>query len=109
LGVVEREAADLLDLEVVERWQQGAAVVPKPGLHLCPRIPFCLGGSIERNDDAYLCDAIDDMLFKGQLASQLKHVRPGEKVELRAINLPKEQRQVGVGGTGTADCADFAL
>jgi len=86
---LEVRASDLLDLEVIEIWAAGKNRLA-PGLHLCPRIPFCLGGSIDKPADAYLCNSIEDMFFKGHLASQLKHLKPGEKVDLRAINVPPD-------------------
>ena len=84
---LEVHAPELLDLEVIEIWA-GEQNRLAPGLHLCPQIPFCLGGAIDKPTDAYLGNSIEDMFFKGRLASQLKHVKPGEKVDLRAINLP---------------------
>lgn len=78
------------DLDVFNEWQSMSDVAVQPGLHLCPRIPFCLGGRIEQSRDGYLCEAIDDMKFKGQLALQLKDLKPGDKVDLNAINLPPE-------------------
>lgn len=79
---------DLLELDVLRRWQADASAEIQPGQHLCPRIPFCLGGKIETAQDGYLCAAADDMRFKGQLACQLKKLRPGDKVDLKVINMP---------------------
>jgi hypothetical protein len=47
--------------------------------------PAGTGWRVERNFFHFI-EVLD------ALASQLKHVRPGEKIDLRAINLPKEQR-----------------
>lgn len=85
---IESAPEETLDVDVVEDWMSANEIKIGAGLHLCPRIPFSLGGAIAKFEDAYLCPAVENMRFKGQLASQLRRLKPGDKVDLRAINLP---------------------
>ncbi len=88
VNIILTESFELLDDDVLLDWVGDKAIKILPGSHLVPRIPFCLGGHIERNNDGYIAQSINDMHFKGQLARQLKNIKPGEKVDLTAINVP---------------------
>lgn len=79
---------EIADVDILLDWQNASEKKLQPGYHLCPRIPFCLGGSIDSEQDGYLCNAIDNMRFKGQLASQLCDVKPGEKIDLATLHVP---------------------
>jgi len=89
LDLLKNSVAEFTDKDIFCDWAKLSGQNIEPGFHLCPRIPFCLGGSIERSSDGYLCNSIDNMKFKGQLASQLSSLKPGDKVDLKVINFPK--------------------
>lgn len=77
------------DRSLVVDWESWSGVRLLGGKHLCPRIPFCLGGAISAAQDAYLADPFDNMRFKGQLARQVSALQPGDRVNLRVLNLPR--------------------
>lgn len=77
-----------LDLLLVREWCLKSGVRLRGGEHICPQIPFCLGGGLESPIDGYINNSFDDMIFKGQLAFQLSSLKPGDKVNLRTVNRP---------------------
>lgn len=87
--LIEKSLEEMTDVDVLKDWSASSGKNIQPGLHLCPNIPFCLGGSIEKVEDGYLCNAVANMNFKGQLASQLSGLKPGDKVDLKVLNFPK--------------------
>lgn len=52
------------------------------GQRLHPKIPFVLGGKYQL-DNLYVGDAVERMLFNGDLASQLKDLPDGAQIRLR--------------------------
>lgn len=82
------EPNSMLDLDIYEGWCNSAGQSASYEKHVAPTIPFALGGVIHGAADASIVDAVDDMRFKGQLATQLSMIRPGTKLDIRAINLP---------------------
>jgi hypothetical protein len=52
------------------------------GQRLHPKIPFVLGGKYDL-DNLWAGDAVEGMLFKGDLASQLKDLPDGTQIRLR--------------------------
>lgn len=88
VSVFSNSLEETTDVDILIDWCNSSGKNIEPGLHLCPLIPFCLGGTIEHHKDGYLCDAVYNMNYKGQLATQLLGLKPGDKVDLKALNLP---------------------
>jgi hypothetical protein len=69
-----------LGLEVLNRWILAHGPVPE-GVHLFPRTPLVLGGSLDPVDVVTI-DPIENMRFKGSLVRQIADVPDGGQVEL---------------------------
>jgi len=89
VSAVTSEPDRWIEFDIASAWARNAGISEIPiGKHIFPQVPFSLGGSIEGASDACTIDALEDMRFKGQLATQLSRVAPGEKVSLQTINFP---------------------
>lgn len=84
-----RDPDQWCDRSVLLSWTARSGVRQSAWKHLCPTVPFCLGGAISVGEDAYIADPLENMRFKGQLARQISTLRRGDRVNLRALNLPR--------------------
>jgi len=64
-------------------WQELNGPIPI-GRRLVPKVPFVLGGEFEPGNLAAL-DAVKGMLFRGDVATQIRDLPDGSSVELRMV------------------------
>jgi hypothetical protein len=81
LEIVAGDPDDQLSVWLVRDWRAHSDG-PAFNQHLCPKIPFVLGGRYEVNN-LFALDREKSMLFKGDLAWQTRHIPDGAKVRLR--------------------------
>jgi hypothetical protein len=81
LAAVESDPDGQLSLWLMRDWRSQSDG-PAFDEHLCPKIPFALGGGYETSN-LYCLDRDKSMVFKGDLAWQTRHVPDGAKVRLK--------------------------
>lgn len=66
--------------ELMHQWQSKNGPI-MPGFRLCPKLPFVLGGRYEV-DNLYSIRELDGILFRADIAIQLRGVPDGAKVKI---------------------------
>jgi len=84
-----RNPNEMIDYDLLLDWYNLGGLSVEVGMQIKPLVPFSLGGSIESKSHAALRDARKHMLWNGFLATKLKNLKKGDKVDLAAINIPK--------------------
>jgi hypothetical protein len=56
----------------------------RPGRRLIPKVPFVLGGEYSV-DNLYDADAVSALLYRGDVAAQIRHLPDGATVKLRVV------------------------
>jgi hypothetical protein len=64
-------------------WQAANGAL-RPGRRLIPKVPFVLGGEYSV-DNLYDADAVSALLYRGDVAAQLRHLPDGTTVKLRVV------------------------
>jgi SMI1/KNR4 family protein SUKH-1 len=73
-----------LSLWLLRSWRTPGNTV-QPGEHLCPKVPFVVGGAYEP-ENLYVLNRAASMDFKGDFASQTKNVPDGGKIRLKIVD-----------------------
>ena len=81
LTVVASDPDEQLSLWLLRDWR-AQSDGPAFSEHLCPKIPFALGGRYETTN-FYALDREKSMIFKGDLAWETRHLPEGAKVRLK--------------------------
>jgi len=84
LEILMRDPDEELALWLLREWKAPDRVL-QPDEHLCPKVPFVAGGPYESRD-LYVLDRNQSMVFKGDLAWQIRNMPDRGKVRLKVID-----------------------